>query len=166
MNRTNLILVVGTAAALVAACSSSNTLSSTSSTSAQAVSSSTSPAAGVASAPRSSVAAPTSPTRSIPPVSGPVLSGSWKGRYSGAYTGTFVLRWAQSTSKLTGTIDLSTAPGAVTINGTVAGGRIQFGTVGSQAITYTGTVSGSSMSGHYKVAGGAGGSGTWSATRA
>ncbi|HEV7192960.1 MAG TPA: hypothetical protein VGN35_07080 [Jatrophihabitantaceae bacterium] len=95
----------------------------------------------------------------------PVLSGSWKGTYSGAYTGTFVLRWTQSTSKLTGTIDLSTAPGAVTIDGTVAGGRIRFGTVGSQAITYTGSVSGISMSGQYKIARGAGGSGAWSATR-
>jgi hypothetical protein len=53
----------------------------------------------------------------------------------------------------------------MTINGTVAGGRIQFGTVGSQAITYTGSLSGNSMSGQYKVAGGAGGSGAWSATR-
>jgi hypothetical protein len=94
-----------------------------------------------------------------------VLSGSWRGTYSGAYTGTFVLRWTQSTSKLTGTINLSTGSGAVTINGAVAGGRIHFGTVGSQAITYTGSVSDSSMSGQYKIAGGAGGSGAWSATR-
>jgi hypothetical protein len=53
----------------------------------------------------------------------------------------------------------------VNIDGTVADGRIQFGTVGSQAITYTGSVSGSSMSGQYQIAGGAGGSGAWSATR-
>jgi hypothetical protein len=162
MYRTKLIFVVGTAAALVAACSSSTATSSTSSTPAPP---SSPPAAGVTSAPRSSVAPPTSPTRSSPPVAGPVLSGSWKGTYSGAYTGTFVLRWTQSTSKLTGTINLSTAPGSVTIDGTVAGGRIQFGTVGSQAITYTGSVSGSSMSGQFKVADGAGGSGAWSATR-
>ena len=51
------------------------------------------------------------------------------------------------------------------IDGTVADGRIRFGTVGSQAITYTGSVSGSSMSGQYKIAGGSGGSGAWSATR-
>ncbi|HEV7206161.1 MAG TPA: hypothetical protein VGN18_16260 [Jatrophihabitans sp.] len=165
MNRTKLIFAVGTTAALVAGCSSSKTTSSTSSTPALPAQSSTSPAAGVTSAPPASVTAPTSPTRSPRPVNGPVLSGSWKGTYGGAYTGTFVLQWTQSTSKLTGTINLSTAPGAMTINGSVAGGRIQFGTVGSQAITYTGSVSGSSMSGQYKIAGGAGGSGTWSATR-
>jgi len=75
------------------------------------------------------------------------------------------LRWTQAGSKLTGTINLSTAPGATSINGSVVNGRIQFGTVGSQAITYTGAVSGGTMSGRYSVAGGAGGSGSWSATR-
>ena len=73
--------------------------------------------------------------------------------------------WTRAASQGTGTSGLATARGAVTINGTGAGGRIQFGTVGSQAITYTGSVSGTSMSGRYKVAGGAGGSGAWSATR-
>ena len=42
-------------------------------------------------------------------------------------------------------------PGADDINGTVNGGTISFGTVGSQAITYSGSVSGDSMSGTYKV---------------
>jgi hypothetical protein len=166
MNGTKLTAVVGTAAALIAACSASKA-TSTSSTSAPSSTLSTSPAAGVTSASSSVTAStsPTSPRSSSAPVAGPVLSGRWKGTYSGAYTGTFVLRWAQSTSKLTGTIDLSTAPGAVTIEGTIAGGRIQFGTVGSQAITYTGSVTRASMRGRYKVAGGAGGSGAWSATR-
>jgi hypothetical protein len=33
----------------------------------------------------------------------------------------------------------------------VAGGAIRFGTVGSESITYSGTVAGSSMSGTYQV---------------
>ena len=40
------------------------------------------------------------------------------------------------------------------------GSSIQFGTVGSSAITYTGTVSGNSMSGSYQTPGGGG---SWSA---
>ena len=46
------------------------------------------------------------------------------------------------------------------------GGTISFGTVGSQAITYSGSVAGGSMSGTYKVQtpnGSVGGS--WSATK-
>jgi hypothetical protein len=45
----------------------------------------------------------------------------------------------------------------------VQGGAIQFGTVGSAAITYSGSVSGNSMSGTYQVANG--GSGSWSASK-
>jgi hypothetical protein len=42
----------------------------------------------------------------------------------------------------------------------VTGSAIKFGTVGGQAITYKGTVSGSSMSGTYSTPGGGG---PWSA---
>lgn len=90
------------------------------------------------------------------------LSGKWKGTYSGAYTGTFVLKWTQSGSKLSGTIDLSTA-GTVPVNGTVDGSSIKFGTVGGSAVHYTGSVSGDSMSGSYTTAGG---NGSWAAHRA
>jgi hypothetical protein len=77
-----------------------------------------------------------------------------------------VLSWQQSGANLTGTIALSTAGGTVPIHGSVSGSTINFGTVGSSAITYTGSVSGNSMSGNYQVAGAAAGSGTWSATKA
>ena len=162
VNRTKLILAMGSTVALLAACSSSKATPSTAPTSAAAANL---PAAKVTPATSSASAASTSRTKTSLPVADPGLSGRWKGTYKGAYTGTFVLRWTQSTAKLAGTIDLSTAPGAIPINGTVVGGRIRFGTVGSQAITYTGSVSGRSMSGRYEIAGGAGGSGTWSATR-
>jgi uncharacterized protein YukE len=94
------------------------------------------------------------------------LSGSWTGQYGGSFQGTFKLNWQQSTSNLSGTIQLSNPPGSLAIHGSVNGSTISFGTVGSTDITYTGSVSGSSMSGTYKVAtpnGSAGG--TWSASR-
>ena len=88
------------------------------------------------------------------------LTGTWSGTYSGAYHGTFTLHWTQLRSRLTGTIKLSNV-GRTNITGTVRGSTIRFGTVGNgRAITYSGSVSGTSMSGTYK-AGGAGG--TWSA---
>lgn len=116
---------------------------------------------------------PASPIATSPPASSPAssggsdadLSGNWSGQYSGTFTGTFKLTWTQSNSKLTGTIDLN--PGGTSpLNGTVSGNDITFGTVGSQAITYTGTVSGNSMSGTYKVktANGTVG-GSWSANK-
>ena len=89
------------------------------------------------------------------------LTGTWSGTYRGAYRGTFTLHWTQSKSRLTGTIKLSSNVGRTNITGTVQGRTIRFGTVGNtNAITYSGSVSGRSMSGTYK-AGGAGGS--WSA---
>ena len=108
-----------------------------------------------------------SPSTTSPPVTSPSaatgdLSGTWSGKYDGAFNGTFTLTWTQSNSKLTGSIKLST-DGTVNLNGVVAGNSIQFGTVGSTAITYSGTVSGDSMSGTYQVNGSTGGN--WSATK-
>jgi hypothetical protein len=80
-----------------------------------------------------------------------ILSGTWSGQYSGGYNGTFVLHWTQSGSKLTGTIKLSQPSGTFSINGSVHGSAISFGAVGAGA-TYTGSVSGKSMSGNYKAA--------------
>jgi hypothetical protein len=92
---------------------------------------------------------------------GSSLTGTWSGTYRGAYHGTFTLHWTQSKSRLTGTIKLSSNVGRTNITGTVQGRTIRFGTVGhTNAITYSGSISGTSMSGTYK-AGGAGGS--WSA---
>ena len=88
------------------------------------------------------------------------LTGTWSGTYRGAFRGTFTLHWTQSKSRLTGTIKLSSV-GRTNITGSVRGSTIRFGTVGSaSAITYSGSVSGKSMSGTYKT-GGVGGS--WSA---
>jgi hypothetical protein len=94
--------------------------------------------------------------------SGSGLSGKWTGAYGGTFSGTFVLNWTQSRSKLSGTIKLSTG-GTDNVNGTVDGSAIRFGTVGGDAVHYTGSVSGDSMSGSYSTAAGGG---TWSAHKA
>ena len=151
-------LVIGTAATAalamtLAACSGSgnNTAQETATQSAKA-NSATAPAAS----------APAQPAAN----SG--LSGKWRGRYSGAYQGHFVLRWHQSGSRLIGTITLS-APsrGTVPIHGTVQGSTIKFGTVGSEDITYSGSASGNSMSGTWQIKGPSGpaGGGPWSASK-
>jgi hypothetical protein len=93
-------------------------------------------------------------------LAGGSLTGTWSGTYSGAYHGTFTLHWTQSNSRLTGTIKLSSV-GRTNITGTVRGSSIRFGTVGNaSAITYSGSVSGTSMSGTYKTGGA---SGSWKA---
>ena len=91
------------------------------------------------------------------------LTGRWNGTFSGTFNGTFKLTWRETSSNLHGVIHLDPG-GTSTINGTVSGNSIRFGTVGSSAVTYTGTVSGDRMSGTWKVNAGPGGSGTWSAT--
>jgi len=117
----------------------------------------------VVNAATSSVAASSASGSASAAAAGP-LSGSWKGQYSGAYSGTFSLNWTQSTSNLSGTIMLSyPAGGAIPLHGTVNGSSITFGTVGSTSVTYSGSVSGNSMSGTYQVQGSGGGN--WSASR-
>lgn len=105
-------------------------------------------------------AAPTS-SSSTTSSSSSQLGGKWSGQYSGAYSGSFDLTWAQSGSKLAGTIHLNPG-GTDPIHGSISGGNIKFGTVGGPAITYTGTVSGSSMSGNYQTPRGGG---SWSANK-
>jgi hypothetical protein len=90
----------------------------------------------------------------------PKLAGTWSGTYSGSYAGTFKLRWKQTRSRLSGSITLSNPHGTYGVTGSVRGSTIAFGAVGAGA-TYTGSVSGKSMSGRYKT--GDGGSGRWSA---
>lgn len=86
------------------------------------------------------------------------LTGSWSGRYSGTFSGTFTLRWKQTGSNLSGRITLRPG-GTVPITGKVRGFAITFGAV-ARGITYTGSVSGKSMRGHYKTPSGGG---SWSA---
>jgi hypothetical protein len=87
------------------------------------------------------------------------LAGTWSGHYSGAFSGTFTLHWTLSRSRLSGSIALSNPRGKYGISGSVHGSAIKFGAVGAGA-TYTGSVSGKSMSGSYKSPKGGG---KWSA---
>ena len=91
----------------------------------------------------------------------PNVGGTWSGRYGGAVSGTFTLRWRQSGSTVKGSIKLSNPSGRYPISGTLRGNKISFGAVGVGA-TYTGTVSGRSMSGRWKSASRGG---TWSARK-
>jgi hypothetical protein len=155
MSRVKYVILAGPAAVLIAACSTSPA--------APTPPPSTAPAA----TPAAATSAPSAPAATTPAAAAG-LSGTWHGTYGGAFTGTFTLRWQQSTSKLSGTIQLSNpAGGSLPVHGTVEGGAIHFGTVGSTAITYSGSVSGSSMSGDYQVHLASGTTnGTWSASRA
>ena len=89
------------------------------------------------------------------------LAGTWSGHYSGAFSGTFTLHWRQAGSSLRGSIKLSNPGGNYSITGSVHGRAIKFGAVGAGA-TYTGSVSGKSMSGSYKSPQGGG---KWSARK-
>lgn len=71
------------------------------------------------------------------------------------------LHWTESGSKLGGSIVLSNPRGKYGISGSVHGSAITFGAVGAGA-TYTGSVSGRSMSGRYRTPAGGG---PWSAHR-
>lgn len=96
------------------------------------------------------------------------LSGKWSGTYSGSFNGTFKLAWQQSGHKVGGTIMISGFSNVPTsISGTVQGTAIRFGTVGSEAITYWGSISGKSMSGTWKIEaeGRSMGDGSWNASK-
>jgi hypothetical protein len=111
-----------------------------------------------------STAASTPASTTTAPAAAGDLTGTWNGTYNGSYSGTFTVKWTQSGSKVDGTIALPTVGTTEQLNGTVSGDKITFGTVGSFAVTYSGTFSGSSMSGTYNVTGSP--AGNWSATKA
>jgi hypothetical protein len=136
MTRNKIAFVAGLPAALLlAACSSSG-----------------SPIATATNPPAATPAATTSaPPSTAATTSTSALTGTWAGQYSGSFNGTFTLNWTQKGSSLSGTIKLSDPDTTTPIHGSVDGGAIKFGTVGSTAITYSGSVSGTSMSGSYQV---------------
>jgi len=147
------LLLTAVLAVLAAGCGSTNS-STTTTTTASTTSALATPTATSATA---------STTASSTAAAAGGVSGTWSGQYSGAYQGTFILTWQQTGSNLSGTIKLSSPADTLSIHGILVGGAIHFGTVGSVAITYSGSVSGSSMSGNYQVGSAAGG--PWSATK-
>jgi len=152
-------LVIMTLAVTLAACSSAGSGSGSGSHPAA-------PASKAGPAAKTTPAASSTSATQGSQASGP-LSGTWNGRYSGSYTGTFRLTWHQTGTHLHGTIMISNPGDTLPINGVVNGGTISFGTVGSTAITYQGTVDGNSMSGTYKIRAASGNpGGPWSASKA
>jgi hypothetical protein len=148
------VLIMGAvplAALLAAGCSSGSASSVT-------IAKVTTAAAAVSTA--ASAAASTTTT----PATASDLTGTWNGTYNGSYSGTFTVKWTQSGSGVNGTIALPTVGTTEQLNGTVNGDKITFGTVGSFAVTYSGTFSGNSMSGTYNVGGSP--AGNWSASKA
>ena len=151
MSPFKLVLIAASGALLIGACSSPPQ-------------SSTSPTSTIPAASTAIASAPASATAAATAAASTGLSGKWSGQYSGADQGTFALSWRQSGTNVQGTIKISAPASSFVIRGTVVNGTIRFGTVGSLAITYSGTVSGNSMSGSYQVGGSTGG--PWSASRA
>ena len=115
-------------------------------------------------APSSAASVTSTPASAAAASSSSGLSGTWHGQYGGAYAGTFVLHWHQSGADLSGRIHISNPSSTLPVHGKLAGGSIRFGTVGSYRISYTGTVSGSSMSGNWQL-NGPGTGGNWSASQ-
>jgi hypothetical protein len=89
------------------------------------------------------------------------LSGTWAGLCTGSFNGFCSLTWTQTAHALDGTFMLSSPPGNLHISGNLTGSTISFGAGG--VATFTGTVSGSSMSGSYTdIANGK--TGSWTVT--
>ena len=98
------------------------------------------------------------------------LAGTWSGEFTQTKptsdSGTFGLTFEGSAPSYTGTITISgTCEPSCPITATVTGNTIAFGSISPFAITYDGTISGSSMSGSYTVGTGPY-EGTWKATKA
>jgi hypothetical protein len=138
-------------------------------------------------------AGPATPAKSTPDTAAPppdqtVLTGTWTGHYSGHHNGTLTIIWQQwgwkkrsrgvFRSNLGGSMKLSSAPGTLSIHGTVFSNcptqpctipdAIRFETVsGGPRIIYTGTVQhspagGAVLAGSYQTATGRG---SWSVSQ-
>ena len=101
------------------------------------------------------------------------MQGPWDGTWTSTSTpganGTFHIEFTQSGVQLDGSITITNTPCITTgtITGALNGNRITFGAVkGAQNIAYTGTISGTAMSGTYAAPQCDNGIGVWQATRA
>ena len=89
------------------------------------------------------------------------LSGTWAGLCTGPFNGFCSLTWTRTAHALDGTFMLSSPPENLHISGNLTGSTISFGAGG--VATFTGTVSGSTMSGSYTdIANGK--TGSWTVT--
>jgi len=175
MQRPSLSVVVVAAgfALIVAACSASATSVPTAAPTA-------SPSATPISLPSAEPTAPpatASPSPSAPPTAAPSTGSSLEGTWNGTWqdtspdqaSGSFSLTWTQNGDALTGNITVKGTPcvGVGTVSGTVTGSTITFGAVsGKNTVSYTGTISGSTMKGSYSAPDACeNAQGTWSASK-
>jgi len=102
-----------------------------------------------------------------PAVSGGALAGTWAGEYTQTKPtsdgGTFSVTFEGSAPDYTGTISIAGSCDPCPITATVKGSTITIGAIGASAITYDGTIAGSSMSGTYSAGQF---EGTWKALKA
>ena len=116
----------------------------------------------------------TTATSNPPAGGGGELAGTWNGTYDAqsGITGTFTVRFTQTGTALTGTIQIQDSPcvSQGTISGAISGNQISFGALQGQGgnpealISFTGTVNGNQMSGDFQSAD-CNDSGTWTATK-
>lgn len=138
------------------------------------------PVAAIAtSAASTTVASPTAGSTTAPPATatvatstGSALDGTWTGTWNSSDTadnGAVTIQWKQTGQQLAGTIIVTNTPCVTngTITGVVSGAAITFGAVqGATTIAYTGTLSGTTLSGTYQAnASCANATGRWSATK-
>jgi hypothetical protein len=118
---------------------------------------------------------PSTPETQTPPpaTSSGTVSGTWNGVWESTKfppaSGVFQIVWTQSGDQISGTIQVasSTCVPNGTISGSLSGKTITFGTVqGAHTVTYTGAVSGVSMSGTYKAPDCGDDAGNWHASKA
>lgn len=145
---------------LIAGCtSSSKGKGSTSSTNTASVT--TQPASTASS---STPADTSSAPSSAPPSSSDDIAGDWTGTFANTTTGatgTFSVTFSRQGETITGHITIN-GGGSGTINGTLSGNKITFGTITGSTTTFDGSFAGNSMSGTYKAGAD---NGTWEATR-
>lgn len=90
------------------------------------------------------------------------LGGTWAGLCTGPFNGFCSVTWTQTANALDGTFTLSSPPDKLLhISGNLTGSTISFGAVG--VVTFTGSLSGSTLSGSYTVIAN-GKTGSWSVT--
>ena len=92
------------------------------------------------------------------------LSGTWGGLNTAGPLNSFMtLTLTQTGKALDGTVAMQSPPENVHISGGVSGNAVSFGAAG--VISFTGTLSGSTLSGSYtSIANGKASSGSWTAT--
>jgi len=100
------------------------------------------------------------------------LTGTWSGHWQDTSPdsagGSFVVKWTQKGSNVSGTITVSGTPclSVGTVTGSISGSKITFGAVQAQrSVNYTGTWSKSSMQGTYSAPKCGNAVGNWKATR-